>query len=570
MADTITGGEAVVRALKARGVTTIFSLPGAAILSIYDACITHGIRIIDGRHEAAVVQMAECRARTTREPGVAVLPEGPGLANGIGGIAAAYAEFSPVLVLSATPPVEELGRGARQELPQVEMCAPITKQSEMITETVHITKALPQALDLTISGVPGPVHLSLPADVLEATVAVSDLAPIPPPASGAQARADDVPDQDIASAVGLLAAAQRPAIVAGSMVYWAGAGAAVQELVELTGIPLFTVERARGLIPDSHPLCFGDGYSSVNAVAMNLNHADAVLLLGERVDNRFAFGRLFGQASLVHAWPKADEIGLNCEPAVGLDAPMDQVVSRLIERAREQEWQERTSWVEGLGRAMALHTDDGLRLSADSTEPLHPLYVANTLKQHISDDTILVFDGGDVSGWARRIMEARRPGDWQLSTIIGQMGLGLPYALGAGSAGTPVVLLTGDGALGFSVTEFETAVRHEIPVTVVVANDAAWGIEQHFQRAMYGEDRMVATKLGDVRWDRVVEAMGGHGEFVEKAGDLAPALERALAYKGPACVNVRTRSTPSPLARVFTRLFRRERARAKKGLRPES
>ena len=554
-----------MRALKARGVTTIFSLPGAAILPIYDACITHGIRIIDGRHEAAVVQMAECLARTTREPGVAVLPEGPGLANGIGGIAAAYAEFSPVLVLSAIPPVEELGRGARQELPQVEMCAPITKLSKMVAETARITEVIPEAFDLTMSGVPGPVHLSIPADVLEATVAISDLAPTPPPSTDSPACAKDIPEQDIDSAIGILAEAQRPAIVAGSMVYWADAGAAVQEFVELTGIPLFTVERARGLIPDSHPLCFGDGYSSVNGVAMNLSLADAVLLLGERVDNRFAFGRLFGQASLIHVWPEANEIGLNREAAVGLSAPMARVVAHLIETAHGREWQERAPWVARLRSALALHTDDGLRISSDSAEPLHPLYVANVLKQQITDDTLLVFDGGDVSGWARRIMEARLPGDWQLSTIIGQMGLGLPYALGAASNGTPVVLLTGDGAMGFSVAEFETAVRHNIPVTVVIANDAAWGIEQHFQRALYGEDRMVATKLGDVRWDRVVEAMGGHGEFVEKADDLAPALERALAYEGPACVNVKTRSTPSPLARVFTRLFRRERAKAREG-----
>ncbi|MBN1557905.1 MAG: thiamine pyrophosphate-binding protein [Lentisphaerae bacterium] len=555
------GGEAVVRALKRRGVDTLFTLPGTGIMPIYDAALTHGLRVIDGRHEAAVVHMAEGYARAARAPGVAVLPEGPGLANGVGGMASAYVEGSPVLVLSAVPPLAEHGKGARQELPQTALCAPITRQAGMVRDAGRLADAISDALDLTLSGVPGPVYVGVPTDILDSGCAdrragarePRDSEDRPPAVSGSR----------VSAAVDLLAGAGRPAIIAGSLVYWRRAEALLEDFVEHTGLPLFTVERARGLIPDSHPLCFGDAYASVNPVAGNLQHADVILLLGDKVDCRYAYGHAFGSAKLIQAWPLEADIGRNRAAAVGLAGDVKPVLGALREAAAQRTRRGDTPWLETLRAARREHGQAVAKLAGDREVPLHPAQVALALAARLRDTDRLVFDGGDASGWARYCLPARRPGDWQLNTVFGQMGCGLPFALGAraAEARSRPVLVTGDGALGFGVMEFETAVRHGLPVVAVVCNDAAWGIEKHFQEKLYGPERGVATALRDVQWEQAAQAMGAHGEAVTEAGALGPALDRALACGRPACVNVRTRSAPSPLARTFTRMFVRERAR---------
>lgn len=562
----ISGGQLVVRALKAQGVRRIFTLPGAGIFPVYDACLTEGVALTAGRHEAAVVQAAEGWARVTGAPGVALVPEGPGHANAVAGLATAFGEGSPVVLLSGSDEHCCLGKGAMQELPQVAMCEPVSKGSMLLKDTADVGGRVAEAFRLAMQGVPGPVYITLCADVLEACVpepaAVPSRAASPANASCGL----DVTPGFAERAIALLAGAQRPVVLAGAGVYWSRAWPSLESLVSLSGLPLFTVERARGAVPDGHPCCFGDGYSSVNPAAELMHHADVVLVLGERIDCRFAYGRCFGSASVVHVYPDPLELGRTCRPALAEAGEVGAVIRSLLAAAREQEWEERPSWLDQLRQA-----GEGLRaevanLARADEAPLHPGRVISGVAPFLDDTAVVVFDGGDVSGWARRVLPARGPGRWQTGTLLGQMGAGLPYALGAGLAEPEnrAVLLTGDGALGFSFMEFETAVRCGLPVVVIVLNDASWGIERHLQARCFGGDRLVGTDLGNVRWDLMVQAMGGHGEFVETSSDLAGALERAFASGVPSCVNVATASVPSPVAGAFTRLLLRRRQRIRR------
>jgi acetolactate synthase-1/2/3 large subunit len=301
-----------------------------------------------------------------------------------------------------------------------------------------------------------------------------------------------------------------------------------------------------------------------------MQHADVVLVLGERIDCRFAYGLSFGHAGLIHVYPDSGEIGRNIEPKLGAACDVGAFVGQLVEAAAVGGWNGRgfTQWIEALQKAKLEHETrlDELALCGDA--PLHPMRIFGEIAPFLNDRTIMVFDGGDFSGWGRSYLKARRPGGWQVGTILGQMGAGMSYALGAGVAepDSQIVLMTGDGALGFGIMEFETAVRHGIPVVVVVGNDSAWGIEVHFQKEWYGPDRLIGTRLTGVRWDMMAEAMGGFGACVSRPEELRPALERAFASGKPACVNVAMNMVPSPQAFAYSRVF----ARRRKGIRSRS
>jgi acetolactate synthase-1/2/3 large subunit len=477
-------------------------------------------------------------------------------------VATAYAECSPLIVMSGMDDSRHLGKGAKQELPQVEMCAPITKWSALLSDGRLIPEYVARAFRAATSGVAGPVHLSLTVDALEQAVDASGLSAVEDESPASAGRGREVGFAE--RAVALLSGAERPVIVAGTMAFWSGAGEALRSLVEATRIPLFTVERARGLVPDDHPCCFGDGYSSVNPAAQMIHHSDAVLLLGEKIDCRFGYGSSFGQAKVVHVYPDPAEIGRNRHADLSAACDIPAAVTALLERARRVKWREKRKWVDTLQEARREHAAQVAKLAAADSSPIHPLRIATEVERWAGGGDIWVFDGGDFSGWSRFALSARRPGGWQAGTVLGHLGTGLPYALGAklASPESRVVLLTGDGSLGFSAAEFETAARHRIPVVVVVGNDGAWGIERYFQGKRYGADRLVGTELSRVRWDRTAESLGAWGEHVETAAELRPALERAAASGKAACVDVRMQSVPSPLARSFARVFARRRGRS--------
>jgi thiamine pyrophosphate-dependent acetolactate synthase large subunit-like protein len=564
--DKVTGGCLLIRALKAHGIDRIYSIPGAPLFPVYEACLNEGVEVIVGRHEAAVVHTAEGWSRATGEPSVVLVAPGPGLSNAVPGIAIAHAECSPVIVLSGIDVVLRLGKGGRQELPQVEMCDSITKWSVLLSDVKRIPEYIARAFRIATTGMPGPVHISVTADTMSGQADPAEVV-MSIPAKSRPSSAVGAEPAFIEQAIALLAGAERPVVIAGVAAFWSHAGPVLRELIETVKIPLFTVEQARGLVPDGHPYCFGDGYGTVNPAAQLLNRADAIMVLGERIDCAFSYGGCFGPAKIIHICPNPDDIGKNHPVECGAACDARVATTQLLSAARSRKWTEPAAWLETLRQTRRDRGTQVRKLAASEETTVHPARIALDVEDMLNDQDILVFDGGDFSSWARYCTSARRPGGWLASTVLGHLGVGLPYAMGAKLAfpESKVVVLTGDGAMGFSVMEFETAVRHRIPVVVVIANDAAYGVEVYYQAKWFGPDRVVGTELTNTRWDLMAESMGGLGEYVDTPDKLKPALQRAFASGKPACINIITKTTPSPQTQTFSRMYLLKRAKARSG-----
>jgi acetolactate synthase-1/2/3 large subunit len=560
--EKITGGLLLIRALKAHGVRRLFTLPGAPLFPVYEACLDEGVEVVTGRHESALIHTAEGWSRATGKPSVVLVSPGPGLANSVAGISIAFAECSPVIVLSGIDVPANLGRGGRQELPQVSMCAPITKWSALLTSGPRIPEYIDRAFRIATSGMPGPVQISITSDVFSGLIEVEDSA-VTPSSQPTAAQAEPV---FIEQALELLSCAEQPLIVAGCAAFWSQAGDVLREFIETVKIPLMTVEQARGLVSDNHPYCFGDGYGTVNQAAQLEGRVDVLLLLGDRLDHPLAYGNCFGAAKIIHVCPDAAEIGKNRAIECGVAADVRAVTAQLLAAAKSRDWNEPAEWVATLREMRREQAERAERMAVSTQQGVHPARIALEVEALLDEQSILAFDGGDFSSWARYCMTALRAGGWLASTVMGHLGVGLPYAIGAKLAfpEAKAVVLTGDGALGFSVMEMETAVRYQIPVVVVVANDAAFGVEVYYQQKWFGPDRVVGTELTNTRWDLLAESLGAHGEYVETAEQLRPALERAFASGKPACVNVIAQRTPSPQTQTFSRIYLLKRAHARK------
>jgi acetolactate synthase-1/2/3 large subunit len=560
--EKITGGLLLIRALKAHGVGRLYTLPGAPLFPVYEACLDEGIEVLTGRHESSLIHIAEGWSRSTGKPSVVLVSPGPGLANSVAGLSIAFAECSPVILLSGIDIPANLGRGGRQELPQVEMCAPITKWSALLTSGPRIPEYIDKAFRIAASGMPGPIQISITSDVFSGLIEVDEKAI----SSAFQPAAAQAESAFIEQTLELLSHAERPLIVAGCAAFWSQAGDVLRAFIETVKIPLMTVEQARGLVPDNHPYCFGDGYGTVNQAAQLQGRVDVLLLLGDRLDHPFAYGSCFGAAKIIHLCPDAAEIGKNHPVESGVAADVLAVTAQLLAAAKTRPWNEPAEWVSALREMRREQAERAVRLSATTQPGVHPARIALEVEALLDQQSILAFDGGDFSSWARYCMTARRPGGWLASTVLGHLGVGLPYAMGAKLAfpDAKAVVLTGDGAMGFSVMEMETAVRYKIPIVVVVANDAAFGVEVYYQQKWFGADRVVGTELSNTRWDLLAESLGAHGEFVETPEQLRPALERAFASGKPACLNVIAQRTPSPQTQTFSRIYLLKRAHSRK------
>ena len=532
MAD-LTGGELVARVLARERVGAIFTLCGGHVLPIYDACLRHGIRIVDVRHEQAAAHAADAWARLTRSLGVAVVVPGPGVTDAVTGVANAHAARSPLLLIGGGSPLGLRGRGALQEMDQVSLLRPITKGAWAVPEPRLISEYLARAIDVALTGQPGPVFVEIAVDLLMSTVDEGD-APLPPP--GARRRPAPAADA-IDRVAALLAAAERPAIVAGSGVYWDGAWEALASLAERAGMPVFTNGMGRGCLPHGHPMAFQ------LARGLALREADAVLVLGTPLDFRLGYGQapVFGEtAQVVMVDAEGADFGRNRTLAGGIAADVRQTLEALDAAtparapARRAEWRGRLRDKEDAERAKQAV------LAASDRTPITHHRLAAELAAVMDEQTCLVADGGDVVTCASKIVPLSRPAQWLDPGPLGVLGVGPPFALAAKALHPEwrVLLLSGDGAFGLNGMELETAVRFDLPLVCVVGNDGGWGMIRSVQQAFYGRERMVATSLPYSRYDRLVEALGGEGETIEDPRRLRPALERALGSGRVACLNV--------------------------------
>lgn len=548
----LTGAHLLLHCLKLEGVEKVFTIAGDTILPICDAAIDEGMALVDPRHEAAALHMADGWARATGQPAVALVTGGPGFANAVSALPNVYANESPVIFIAGCGPLAELGMYSFQELDQVAMAAPVAKGSWLVPERRRIPDMIAAAFRTALSGRPGPVHLTIPVDLQEQAVSEEELPHHLPQEYRHTGRTPGDPKL-IQQAVALLRRAERPVVIAANPARYSLASETLQRFIETTALPLFTVEQARGLVSDDHPLCFGYADPALNEAAQHFREADVVLLLGKRLDYRYRYGQppfFSASAAIIQVDPSPAEIGRNRGVTVGIVGDIGAVVEQLSQEAHQQEWQEASAWIERMQEARRAQRQR-LEAQADDDLPLHPMRVFKEVERFTNEDTIIIIDGGDFVQWGRAYLKARKPGYWMRLGPLSQLGCGLPYALAAKLAHPEarVLLFIGDGSFGFYAIEYDTAVRHNLPITTIMGNDSAWGIDKNFQLAYFG--RAVATDLRFVRYDQMVQALGGHGEYVERPEEIAPALERALVTGKPSLLNIVVRTTPSPLAQAM-------------------
>ena len=544
----LNGGHLFIRCLKQEGVKRVFTIVGDTILPLVDAAADEGIEFIDTRHEGAAMHMADGYARITGEPTVAMFTGGPGYSNAISALPAIYTSESPVIFVAGCAELPEKGMTTFQEIDQISMAAPVTKGSWLIHDKNRIPEFVATAFRSAMSGRPGPVHLTIPIDIQEAVISEDDLPPYLPNEYRNMGRAQGDPEL-IRQAANLLSGAQKPVIILGNPARYSVSPDQASGLAEKIGAPVFTVEQARGLIDDDHPLCFGYADGALNATARRFREADVVLLLGKRLDHRYRYGGIFSPtAKIIQADPSEAEIGRNRGVAVPLLGDLGAITEQLTANCQfnpnlapwlSQLEADRQGWL------------DTLTANALGNEPLHPMDVYTSLQDIIDDDTFIIMDGGDYVQWGRSFIKAHKPGRFIRLGPLSHLGAGLPYGMAAKLAHpeSKVLVFTGDGAFGFYPMEFDTCIRHNLPMTVVMGNDSTWGIDKTFQMAYF--DRAIGTDLRSVRYDKVVEAIGGHSEYVEQKQDIAPAVERAIESNLPSLVNVVISSTTSPLAEAM-------------------
>ena len=544
-ADTVTGSRLIGETLRSAGVSTVFTLAGDHNLPLLDALADMDFRIIDTRHEAAAVHMADAWARVTGEPGVVTYTT-PGFANGIPGLSSAMYSEAPLLSISGSAPLGELGQGAMQEIDQIGMASPVTKNAAMVTDGRRIPEMIDAALRLAYSGRRGPVHLTVPIDVQEREVPLDEV-DLPEPREYGRTGSTLPLNGEVMQAVALLHSAERPLIIAGSAASYSGNGEALWMLIETTRVPLMTESSARGLVSDEHPYSMGFYDNGLNRAARKLREADVVMLLGMKQDIIIGYTRpptVSPDAKIVQVDPSAGEIGRNREVAVGMVGDVEGVVARMTDEASKHTWRD-LPWLEELRQARAEQVAE-MEILAEPSVPIHALHVHKTLLSLIDEDDFLVFDGGDFCHWGRAYLPARTPRTWSYFSGLGMLGTAISTAMAAKLAHPErrAIVLSGDGAFGFNALEYDTAVRHGIGITTVLGNDASWGIDRQIQLQVYGKP--VATDLLPVRYDRLVESLGGEGLYVRDPADLPGALERALNCGRPSLVNVEVQRAISP------------------------
>lgn len=546
---TITGAHLVMRCLKAEGIKRIFCIVGDTILPLCDAAIDEGIPFIDTRHEASAMAMADAWCRVTGEPAVALVTGGPGFSNAISGLPNIYTSESPVIFLAGSSELSEKGMYSFQEVDQIGMSTPVTKGSWLIHDHRRISDMIASAFRTALGGRPGPVHLTIPMDVQEKPISEEDIPTYQ--ATGQRHHGRNPADPNLVEdAVGILNQAERPVAIAANAARYSLSQESLVQFMESTGIPVFTVEQARGIVSDDHPLCFGYADGAFNHAARNFRNSDAVLLLGKRLDHRIGYGRppfFPASAKIIQVDPSAEELGRNRAISIGLLGNIGAVVDQMTSSATQKNWTRVKPWTDQLtaSRKSQLET---LEKNATDEMPLHPIQVYKEISRYVDEDSVLVFDGGDYVQWGRSYMKARKLGRWMRLGPLAHLGFGLPFALAAKLAlpNSKVFLFSGDGSIGFYTMEYDTAIRHNLPITTVLGNDATWSIDKNFQIAYYG--RAVATDLRRIRYDKVIEAIGGHGEHVDQSIQIGPAIERALESKKPSLIDITTRSEQSPLA----------------------
>ena len=524
------GGRLAAETLRRHDVDTLFTLSGGHLFPLYDGCVKTGIRLVDTRHEQTATFAAEGWAKVTRRAGAAALTAGPGVTNGVSAITSASLNGTPMLVLGGRAPQARWGAGSLQELDHVPIVSSITKSARTAAAPEQIPELVDAALRAACTPHRGPAFVDVPLDAWGgASATLAD-----PPRPGELAGA--APDGDAIAAVAkLVDEADRPVLMVGADVFWARGEDGLRAFAEVARLPVFANGLGRGLLPADHELAF----SRVRGAAFA--EADLVVVTGAPLDFRLGFGR-FGDARVVHLADSTAGVARSVDLAASASGDLARMLEALADATRvSASSRGRDGWVTRLrdeeDARRAREVDD---LDVDAS-PIRPTRVYGELRRRLDRDAIVIGDGGDFVSYAGKYVDTYRPGGFIDPGPYGCLGTGCGYALAAALAhpGRQVVVMWGDGALGFSLGDLDTLVRFGADVVGIVGNNGIWGLEKHPMQLIYGYDVVAELRPG-TRYDEVMTALGGHGELVAEPGAIGPALDRAFATPGPSLVNVLT------------------------------
>ena len=546
--EMISGGQLAAEALVQKEVDTIFTLSGGHITPIYQYLENTPITLFDTRHEQAAVFMAEAWGRMTRKPGVAMVTAGPGFTNALTGVANARFANTPLVLISGCVGIDCIEKLDLQDMRQRPVIEPMVKKALICHKPERIPEFIDFAFRTAGSGRPGPVYLELPVDVLNATVSPNG---IKTPHTVIQSHAVDL--DKIEQILAMLEKATQPVIIAGSGAWYADGGNELVEFVENTGIPVFTSALGRGIIPDTHPLCFESSLAIRPGAALVANTgADLVLFLGARMSLYYLFGDLFNaEAKIIQVDIEPEEIGRNRSVDLAVVSDVRELLKAANRIIREKKMsrslrQRFAGWVSALEQA----DEEGKAPAKPDWQseniPIHPLRLAHEINRFMDrEDDIVVADGGDTQVWMGITRTVRNSGCYLDAGLYGCLGVGIPYA-NAAKLRYPdqrVCLIIGDGSVGFNFMEFETALRKNLPIVMVISNDLGWGMIRHSQELRIGHAIENGTYIGKVDYHKLIEALGGKGLYVEDPADIKPALEEAFAAGIATCINVMTDPT---------------------------
>jgi acetolactate synthase-1/2/3 large subunit len=533
------GADNFIKALELAGVSKIFTLSGNHIMPVYNAIFDSNIELIHTRHEAAAVHMADAWARLTGEVGVALVTGGPGHANAVSALYTASMAESPVVLISGHAPLNQLGKGAFQEMAQAAIAAPLTKASWTCQRVEDIASDIAKAIRIAKSGRPGPTHLSLPSDVLESAAPINMSLPSMKMFLAEQNQADL---SEISKILSVLMAAKKPLILVGPMMLSKAGRKHLQLLEESLNIPVIGMESPRGI-----------GDPSLGAFSEVLSSTDCILLLGKKLDFTLKFGNTPGinqACSFLQIDPEEAEIervknavGNRLKSAFICDTPA--AINALLS-AKPLKHQDVDGWLQEVASAIAYRPAAWKEL-APRDGRLHPAQIFLPLQELLDShpDSILVSDGGEIGQWAQACLRAPNR---ILNGVAGSIGAGLPFVLAARVAkpNVPIIAVMGDGTFGFHSAEIDTAVRYGLDFVLLIGNDARWNAEYQIQLKDYGKDRTIGCELLPSSYEKVCQAFGGHGELVTNSDEMLPAVKRAIASKLPSCLNILIEGLAAP------------------------
>ncbi len=545
MPQPLRGADIVMRTLERAGHNTVFTLSGNHIMSLFDAAIGISIDLVHTRQEAATVHAADAWGRLTGKPGIAMVTGGPGHANAAAGLMTALGQESPLVLLSGHTETTQLGRGGFQELRQAEMASHVSKASWTAATAETLGADVAKAIRIATSGRPGPVHLSLPSDLLDAHVA--DNAAVWPEPSDFAAAPVALNDAAADAILGIIASASRPLLIAGPHLANPTGRALLARLEATLQVPTCIMESPRGF-NDATLGAFNDLIRRVDLIVLLGKAFDYTLKFGEApaIDPACRFISIDPEGALVER--AARETGARF--AFGCVADTHPAGNTLLRRATSRA-PGNAAWLAEARAALANRPDSWSSLKSQTPGKLHAIEVFRALKPYVEKDpdTVLICDGGEFAQWGQSVLPV--PPRRMINGVGGSIGSSLPMAIASRlvEPKAPVIAVLGDGTFGFHMAEFETAARRNLPFVAIVGTDARWNAEYNLQVRDYGRDRAVGCELTPARYDLVAVALGGHGELVEKPEDMAGAIERSLASGKPACINVMVESIPSPIVR---------------------